>query len=187
MPKVIDIDSLFEVTVLAFAELGYSAATMKEIAQRAGVNEVTLFRRYNSKAALIQAALAHCLSRSPFSQVVATDDVRADLAAIVDSFNQTSRAYGGAVVTLLTEIPRHPELRGAIAALVPNLQRAAQMIADHQDRGRLKPFEPLQGVALLLAPLVAQGLWTRAGTDLLVFDVDPMVVVDHFLNGHRAA
>jgi AcrR family transcriptional regulator len=185
MPKVIDGDTLFEVTVRTFAELGYTAATMKEIALRAGVNEVTLFRRYGNKATLIRVALVHCLSSSPFSQVVASDDVRADLAAIVDSFNRTSRAYGGAVVTLLTEIPRHPELRGAIAALVPNLQRAAQIITDHQDRGRLTRFEPLQGVALLLAPLLAQGLWTRAGTDLLVFDLDPVAVVDHFLNGHR--
>ena len=66
MPKVIDTDRLFRTTTLLFAERGYVATTTLEIAKRAGVNEVTLFRRYKNKANLISAALTHCLAVSPF-------------------------------------------------------------------------------------------------------------------------
>ncbi len=185
MPKVIDVDNLFEATVRVFAERGYSAATTQEIAARAGVNEVTLFRRYGTKAALIEAALTHCLSKSPFGQVVASDDVVADLTAIVRAYESTNRAYGGAVVTLLAEAPRHPELQKAVSALMPNMQNAARIIAAHQSRGHIGPGNPLQKVALLIAPLMAAGLWARAGTTIKRVELDLPPIVDAFLNGHR--
>jgi AcrR family transcriptional regulator len=187
MPKIIDIDALFDTTVRAFAELGYGAATTQEIASRAGVHEVTLFRRYGTKAALIEAALSHCLAAAPFARVVATDDVRADLAAIVEAYDKTNRAYGGAVVTLLTEIPRHPELRGALSALTANLDSAARIIAGHQERGCIGPGDPVQKVGYLIAPLLAAGLWARSGTALGVWDFDPWAVADTFLDGHGPA
>ncbi|QRP50302.1 helix-turn-helix domain-containing protein [Amycolatopsis sp. FDAARGOS 1241] len=64
-PRQIDVDRLFDTTASVFAERGYQAATALEIANRSGVNEVTIFRRYGGKAALINAALSHVLSRSP--------------------------------------------------------------------------------------------------------------------------
>ena len=39
-------------------EKGYTAATTKEIAIRAGVNEVTIFRNFKSKKGVIEAAVA---------------------------------------------------------------------------------------------------------------------------------
>lgn len=187
MPKVIDVDNLFEATVRVFAERGYSAATTQEIAARAGVNEVTLFRRYGTKAALIEAALTHCLARSPFGEIGASDDVRSDLTAIVHAYEATNRTYGGAVVTLLTEIPHHPELRNAISALMPNLQNAARIIAVHQNRGHISRGDPLQKLVLLISPLMAAGLWARSGPATDVAELDPHVLVDAFLNGHHPA
>ncbi len=184
MPKVIDLDGLFAATVTVFAERGYAAATTQEIAARAGVSEVTLFRRYGTKAALIEVALTHCLSASPFGHLVAGDDLRADLTAVVEAYQRTNEAYGGAVMTLLTEIPRHPELRGAVAPLMTNLASAAQIIARHQRRGRISPGDPLQKVALLLAPLVAGGLWARTGVGVPAAPIDAVAVVDSFLTGH---
>jgi AcrR family transcriptional regulator len=187
MPKVIDIDGLFEAVVAVFAKRGYDAATTQEIAKSAGVSEVTLFRRYGSKAALIEAALSHCLSSSPFGQVTASSDVRADLVAIVEAYQKTYRAYGGAVVTLLTEISRHRELRPVVSVLMPNLQNAARIIAAHQDQGRIGPGDPLQKVALLIAPVMAAGLWARTGVKVDAFKLDAAATADAFLDGHRLA
>ncbi len=184
MPKVIDVDALFESVVTVFADRGYAAATTQEIANRAGVNEVTLFRRYGSKAGLIGAALDHVLSRSAFAELAATDDVRADLSSIVARYDATNRAYGGAVMTLLTEAPRHPELRGALATLLPNMTRAAGIVASHQAAGRITPGDPGQKVALLLAPLIAGGLWERAGVGEIDGRFEPGDIVEGFLAGH---
>ena len=46
MPRRIDVDAVLAAAVSVFAEKGYRTTTTKEIAERAGVNEVTLFRRY---------------------------------------------------------------------------------------------------------------------------------------------
>jgi AcrR family transcriptional regulator len=187
MPKVIDTDSLFRATTQLFAERGYYATTTLEIAKRAGVNEVTLFRRYTSKANLIGAALTHCLSTSPFGQLTLTDDVQTDLVAIVAAYQATFKDFGGAVMTMMIEIPRHTELREATSALLPNLQAAAGIISAHQERGAIGPGDPLQKLIQLIAPLMMAGLWGRSGAKVEAPVFDPTQVVGLFLDGHRSA
>ncbi|GAA4509323.1 TetR/AcrR family transcriptional regulator [Actinoallomurus oryzae] len=186
MPRQIDVDRLFETAVTVFAERGYQAATTQEIARRSGVNEVTLFRRYGDKAALINAALAHALARSAFAQLTVTDDVEADLLALARAYVESVQQYGGAILTLLTEVPRHPELRDAFAALIPNMRNAAQVIAAHQERGHMAQGDPMQLLTTLIAPFMASGLWRRAGVIALASDDDLSAVVTAFLDGHRA-
>lgn len=185
MPRHIDVDALFMATVATFAEKGFRATTTQEIARRAGVNEVTLFRRYGGKAALINVALTHALAKSPFARLPVTDDVTSDLVVLVRAYAETTQQYGGAVVTLLTEVPRHPELREAMAALMPNLVNAVKVIAAHQARGALAQGNPLEKLTMLIAPLLAFGLLTRTGAAPDV-EFDPDVLVAAFLDGHRA-
>ena len=47
-----------------FAEKGFSNITTRQIARRAGVNEVTLFRHFGTKAALYEAVFEHFGSTS---------------------------------------------------------------------------------------------------------------------------
>ena len=184
MPRQIDVDRLFEATVTVFAEYGYHAATTQEIAKRSGVNEVTLFRRYGGKAALLNAALSHTLARTPFAEMTVTDDVAADLVVLVRAYAETVQQYGGAALTLLTEAPRHPELREAVAALMPNLVNAARVIAAHQERGHIAEGDPMQTLMTLIAPIMAFGLWARTGTTTLA-SYDPSALVTAFIDGHR--
>lgn len=183
MPRRIDTAALFEVVVQLYAERGYVGTTTADIAAAAGVSEVTLYRRWTSKAGLIAAALADRLAATPFAHLAATGDVRADLRAIVDAFGATRRAYGGVVTTLLAEAPRHAELAPALGALVPNLENVGRILASHQAEGRLVAEDPRQQLALLLAPLIASGLWERAGGPLEV-GIDPEGLVTGFLDGH---
>ncbi len=48
-------DRLVEAARQLFAERGYAATTTRAVAERAGVNEVTLFRRFGNKAGLLRA------------------------------------------------------------------------------------------------------------------------------------
>jgi AcrR family transcriptional regulator len=185
MSRQIDVDRLFETTVTVFAEHGYQAATTQEIARRSGINEVTLYRRYRGKAALINAALTHTLARSPFARLTVTGDVAADLVALVRAYAETVERYGGAALTLLIELPRHPELTEA-GALVPNLRNAAEVIATHQERGHLAQGDPMQMLTTLIAPVMTAGLWARTGVPLTA-SYDPQALVSGFLDGHRAS
>ncbi|MBA8815694.1 hypothetical protein FHX48_000746 [Microbacterium halimionae] len=119
---------------------------------------MTLFRRYSTKAALISAALSERLAALPFAHVHASDDARADLLAIATAYETTNRAYGAAVAVLITEIPRHPEIRAVMSTLQPNLINAASVIAAHQARGTLAPANPLVLLTHLRAPLVTAGI-----------------------------
>lgn len=185
MPKRIDEDKLFGETVAVFAERGYQATTTLEIARRSGVSEVTLFRRYGGKAALINAALTHELARTPFAHIAVTDDVAADLVELVRLYADTTQRHdGAAALTLLTDVPRHPELRETMDALMPNLIKAAELIAAHQERGHLVRREPMQMLMMLLAPIMVHGLWSRTGASPMP-PYDPQTVVAAFLDGHR--
>ena len=185
MPKLIDTDSLFQATIEVFAERGYDALTTQEVARRAGINEVTIYRRFGTKAALVGAALAHGLSTAPFARLSVSDDLEADLLAMADAFQATTRVFGGVVTVLLVEVPRHPELREAMAPLLVNLSRAVSVLEAHQRSDRLAPGDPWQQLALLLSPFLAGGLWARAGVAPTV-EVDTGDVVAAFLDGHRA-
>lgn len=184
MPKVIDLEGVFDAAVGLLAERGYEGVTVQAIAQAAGISEVTLFRRFGTKAALIAAALRDRLARSPFAEPTPTDDVRSDLIAIVQAYAQTQRAYGGAVTTLLVEAPRHPELRDAVSGLLPNMRRSADIVARHQTAGRLREGDSLGMTAQLLSPLITAGLWQRAGMPAPSPTLAAEALVDGFLDGH---
>jgi AcrR family transcriptional regulator len=51
-------DQLLDAAVRVYAEAGYRGATTRRIAFEAGVNEITLFRHFGSKDALIREAIA---------------------------------------------------------------------------------------------------------------------------------
>ena len=52
-------DHILDAAARVYAEHGFRGATTRRIADAAGVNEVTLFRTFGSKATLIEAALRH--------------------------------------------------------------------------------------------------------------------------------
>ena len=53
-------DELLGAAARVYAEAGYRGATTRRIALAAGVNEITLFRHFGSKDALLREALARC-------------------------------------------------------------------------------------------------------------------------------
>ena len=50
-------ERIIQAAIELVKEKGYTAATTKEIAMRAGVNEVTIFRNFKSKKGVIEARL----------------------------------------------------------------------------------------------------------------------------------
>jgi len=185
MPKKIDTDHLFKTTVQLFAEQGYGACTTQAIATAAGVSEVTIFRRYGNKAGLIEAALSHCLPRTPFGNLKASDDAQQDLCAILHAYAETFGEYGGAVITLLTDAPRHPELGAAVATLMPNMMKGAGIIASHQSAGRIGSGDPLHKLVILIAPIMATGLFGRIANTPKTVVFAPEMLAQMFLRGHR--
>jgi hypothetical protein len=106
------------------------------------------------------------------------------LVALVRVYAETTLQYGEAALTVLTEAPRHPELRETMDALMPNLVQAAQLVAAHQERGHLVRGEPMQMLMTLLAPIMVHGLWSRTGASPIE-PYNPQALVSAFLDGQR--
>ena len=73
------VDRILDSALEEFAEKGYAGATTKEIARKAKVNEVTLFRRVGSKKALFAAVLSERFPLAKIAEEVSLDgDVPVD-------------------------------------------------------------------------------------------------------------
>jgi AcrR family transcriptional regulator len=94
-----------------YAETGFRGTTTRQIAQLAGVNEVTLFRHFGSKTALLHEAI-RCACGQPERTVLpgGPKDPAAELLAwATDTWRELWKRRG-VIRTAMGEIEAHPEL-----------------------------------------------------------------------------
>ena len=185
MPKVIDEVGVFRTVIDMLVTRGYGGATTKEIAEAAGINEATLFRKYGSKVELFKRAINHLLVDAPLSRLAYTGDLEADLLAIVDAYMQTNLMYGEIIPTLLAELPRYPELKDAFTTASDNIQIIIKIIQKYQAHGLLKPEPPLTSLNALIGPIMTSQMFRRANLGLPIPDMDASAYVDSFLRGRK--
>ena len=187
MPRAIDEQRIFDVTAALFVERGYAGTTTKAIARAAGVNEVTLFRRYGSKAELLRRAIDRQWQGVPLAGLQPSDDLEADLRTIVVAYLETEALRGAIVPALLAELSRGDALRGAFASGMANIAGIAAILQHHQQAGRLRP-EPLPvSVAALLGPLLVLRMFQRGAVWPEPPQLDPVAHVRGFLYGRATA
>lgn len=144
-----------------FAEQGYDAAATAQIAQRAGVSEMTLFRHFPSKEALLLA--------DPFDPLMA-DSVRARpehepaMRALVQGIRQAWRQLDGESTEVLRGLLRivagTPTLHGAIER---NSEKTIVALADALvDRGVDKTQARVAATAMIGGLSVALLDWAQS-------------------------
>jgi AcrR family transcriptional regulator len=185
MPKVIDEALIFRTVIDRLVSHGYEGATTKEIADIAGVNEVTLFRKYGSKAELFEKAINHQLADTPLNKLAYTGELEADLIAIIKAYMKTNEMYGEIIPTILGELPRHPDLKGAFKTPWDNIQVIVKIVQAYQAQGLLKQESPLSSLNALIGPLMTSQMIRRANLGLPVPDLEPGEYVHAFLHGRQ--
>lgn len=124
------------------AERGYTGTTTSAIADRAGVNEVTVFRRFESKAGILRAlAVAAAAGRTAFppEEAVVPGDLRATLGNLAALEIRDAVASGGLVLRLTLEARSVPEVQETMSEIASsNLERLAEYLREQQDAGRLR-------------------------------------------------
>lgn len=184
MPKVIEQEKVFSATVKIFVTHSYETTTIKDIADEAGVNEATLYRKYGTKAGLIEQALEHHLSDTPLDRVTYTGDLKADLVAIVQAHIETHAMHSDILSALLAQAPGQSELRSAMSRPLAHIAGVAGILQQYQDRGLLKTESPLAMVGVLLGPIIIRQMFQRAMRGSLPgLPIDPQEYVDDFLYG----
>ena len=154
-------DRILQAAVRVYGELGFRGATTRRIAVEAGVNEVTLFRLFGSKAALIEAALKGQPSdaQRPTLPARPVDPEReiSEWAMIVVEHMHENRSV---IRTMMGELEEHPDLadsacEGPRCAFEGLYTYTAQL----RDRGVTVSDSELRGaVAMLIGAMFADAM-----------------------------
>jgi AcrR family transcriptional regulator len=154
-------DELLDAAARTYAEAGYRGATTRRIALAAGVNEITLFRHFGSKDALLREALVR--SQNPNSGELLPEkpvDPPAELLVWAGSHITDMRSRQALIRTCMGEFAEHPGL------FVPENSgpvRAARALTQYLTRLRQRglaraEFDASAAAALLIGTLFADAM-----------------------------
>lgn len=140
-------EKLLEATLKLISEKGYLGTTTKEIAQEAGVTEVTLFRHFGSKEKLFEEVLSKYSFLPKLKDLLAelegeAYDYETVLQVIGIRFFDTLKERKSFVRLMTCEINVYPEKVRDVASKF--IDETNQVLADYfkskQDKGVLRRF-----------------------------------------------
>lgn len=181
MPALVDERRILDAALSVWRENGYRNATTRKVAALAGIGEVTLFRRFGDKVALFGAALRGEADQFR-ADITCSDDVEADLIALVSAYQAMLARNGAIVLDFLIDAPRIPELAKIGPIPMAAIAGAAALITMHQQAGRLRVEPPHLLVLTLLGPLIVGHALSRAQPSIPI-QLEPDLIVSRFLDG----
>lgn len=175
--------TILDAALLVVGEHGLRGATTRAIADRAGVNEVTLFRKFGTKANLIREAIANSFATVAQESIRYTGDIEVDLIRLAQHYHDALTAFGSVARALLTEVPFDPELADAAEGSRHFFDAIADMLARYQDEGKLRPEPAASLIPAFLSPIVIPFLIAGLPHPGAVAEFDARIHVVRFLYG----
>ena len=159
-------EKLIDAAATVYAVSGYRGATTRRIADEAGVNEITIFRLFGTKAALIDEALrTRGIARPDRMPSLPTEpvDPERELAAWCGAHLEMLRADRALIRKTMSE---HEERPDAAAPCVAECSRsAAHELRDYMKRLRLRgltSYEPTDACDVKVDPYAAGAMLMAA-------------------------
>lgn len=151
--------SVLQATMAVLQEKGFQELTVADVAERAGVHETSIYRRWGSKDAVVLEAFVH-VAETAFA-VPDTGALRSDLAALMESLIALLRSPQGQAMLALTRSTqghvvgtRRAYWRRRFELLQPMFDKAVA-------RGELTaPIDAAMFLEMLIAPLYLRVLIT---------------------------
>jgi AcrR family transcriptional regulator len=175
-------DQLLDAAARLYAEAGYRGATTRRIAMQAGVNEITLFRHFGSKDALMREAImrAGATSADQLLPEVPRDPQR-ELRDWARGHIAQLRERRSLIRTCMGEIEEHPGIFSAPTS-PPALAAAAlsRYLRRLREAGMAKaPFDETAASAMLIGTLFADAM----GRDIMpgLYRNEPDEAVEQYL------
>jgi AcrR family transcriptional regulator len=186
MVIMISNDQILDAALEVIIQRGYAGATTREIAAVAGINEVTLFRRFGSKAKLLEAIVEQEAEKFSTAGIEYTGNLDVDLQQVVQFYQALMQSRGRVITTMLTEIPRQPELMDMMQTPLKIVMKVTALIERYQNQGALVKEPPVQAFIALVGPLLLGGVLGFAQPQLAPLTSDPAALVQRYLQGHAA-
>ncbi|HEY9651738.1 MAG TPA: TetR/AcrR family transcriptional regulator [Coleofasciculaceae cyanobacterium] len=158
---------LLKAAAEVFATEGIEGATTREIAQVAGVNEVTLFRHFPSKdellGAVVQQVMALQQAEALSHQQQWTQDLLIDLKHYAWVYNTILEEHEALIVTFMGEAKRRPEVahRVILEAVQPLREKLITYLRDAQERGTVRQDVDPEVAIDLFAGMLLSGMLRR--------------------------
>lgn len=139
-------DRILDAAADLFTTYGYAATTTRALAARAGVNEVTVFRRFGSKQGVLRA-LAERIDAGTAGAVAERIDADADLRTLLVELAaaevRSAVHSGGLALRLAFDAAAEPAVAAVLGpGTTGNAARLASRLAVRQTRGELRPDLP---------------------------------------------
>lgn len=188
MPKLISDASVYLAALKTLAERGYAGATTRLIADAAGINEATLFRKYGSKPELITQAIQHGAFALDEGSMAYTGSIEDDLVRAAQCYTAMMQRDGSLFPIIMSEMARHPELRATVSGPHEVIRELAALLLQYQEEGVLHTEEgPLQAVASFLGPLIVIAMLQGASPQIAPQSLHLRGHVGRFLRGRLSA
>jgi AcrR family transcriptional regulator len=174
----------------AFTELGFQSATTREIARRAGVNEVTLFRHFRTRSDLVRAVIRETLKAEvAFMENHEFDghDLRAAISDYVKAYVGVVERREAVARIVIGEghlLPK--DIQDTIIDVIgPIKERIADWLRQAQQNGLVRPeIDPMGAVEVLRDALHSAVLrWSTFGARSCPQDVYLQTLIEVFVRG----
>lgn len=173
-----------------FAERGFQAARLEEVAKRAGVSKGALYLYFETKADLFRAVVTDAISPNlervkmmaaaavPFEQAV-----RMGVGMLARTV-VTDRRITGVVKLVIAESRNHPELATIWheTVVLPGITLMSGLIAAAQARGEVRPGDPRLFAFGIMGPMVLSMVWRETFEPVGAEPVDVAKLADQHLD-----
>ncbi len=176
-------EKILKAAAKVYAEVGFRGATTRRIALEAGVNEITLFRQFGSKAALLHEAI-HSEGLFPPAPALPAEPgrPREDLLAWARAHYEDLVLKRSLIRTCFGECEEHPSiLPPADNASRRSNEALAQYLAMLQQRGLVRRDLDLHTAATMLTGVLFAD---AMGRDIIpdLFRSDPAASIEQYLD-----
>ena len=130
--------AILDAAVALVAELGYERVTMNDIAARARASKATMYRKWPTKADLINAALERHAVADEQRTWEDTGSLRGDLVAVVRGISRiTAGNEGPSFLGMLEAVRADPKLRDLLRRQITRtaIKGDTALVARARDRG----------------------------------------------------
>ncbi len=164
---------VLEAAARVYGRDGLSGATTRAIANEAGVNEVTLFRHFQSKERLLAAVVGQAFGAQPAVESAPlptfTDDLRSDLLQLASRYEAILTDNLPLVRTMVGEIHHHgreQEKQVFKGVFRPLKEAIAARLEDARATGKIRNDIPVAVLADLLGGMLFTGVLRRSSKDM---------------------
>jgi AcrR family transcriptional regulator len=144
-----------------FAQHGFRGSTTRRIADAAGVNEITIFRQFGSKEALLREAMQHMTESAGLAELpeIPSEPER-ELTEWSESFIKHLRLRSSIIRKTMGEIEERPEMSECASSVpVQASSELCQYLVALRRQGRTsEKFDPKTAAAMLMGAIFADAM-----------------------------